>query len=156
MKNKYNMRKKNIYMLLCAVFLLCSAMTCDDGPTYFCDIIVKNVSSDTIYVCGMDGNEDDAPFTIGKAIYYNRLGEKSLHELCVGEVYKDGGLIYDDKFISQEDISGHRYCLFVLKKSTKEKYSIEQIAEQNIYDKKYELTYNELRALNFQINYTGE
>ena len=38
---------------------------------------------------------------------------------------------------------------------TLDKYSKEEIIKQNIFDKRYELSYNELKKMNFKITYSG-
>lgn len=46
--------------------------------------------------------------------------------------------------------------ILVYKQSTLDKYTTDELIEQNIYDKRYDLTSKDLKAMNFTIVYTGD
>lgn len=50
----------------------------------------------------------------------------------------------------------HTYQFMIFKQSTLSNHTIEEIIENDIYDKLYILTYDELEAMNFVITYTDE
>ena len=45
--------------------------------------------------------------------------------------------------------------LFIFKKSTFDSHSWEEIQEQNLYDKRYSFTLDELKAMNWELVYDG-
>lgn len=49
-----------------------------------------------------------------------------------------------------------KYQVIIFKQSTLDKYSKEEIIKQNIFDKRYELSYNELKKVNFKMTYSGD
>lgn len=51
---------------------------------------------------------------------------------------------------------GETIYIIVYKQSTMDKYSEEELLEQNIYDKLYTLSYDDLEKMGFKITYTGE
>ena len=48
-----------------------------------------------------------------------------------------------------------RYHILIVKSSTYNKYTNEELAVSDIYDKKYELSFEQLDSLNFEIKYDG-
>lgn len=57
---------------------------------------------------------------------------------------------------SSELENGMQFHLLIYKQSTLDKFSIEELIDQNIFDKRYVLTNNDLKAMDFKIVYTGE
>jgi hypothetical protein len=51
--------------------------------------------------------------------------------------------------------SNLKYRLFIYKKSTLEANTWQEIKDQGLYDKRYDLTLDQLKALNYEIVYTG-
>lgn len=48
-----------------------------------------------------------------------------------------------------------RYHILIVKSSIYNKYTNEELADSDIYDKKYELSFEQLDSLNFEIKYDG-
>ena len=48
-----------------------------------------------------------------------------------------------------------RYHILIVKSSTYNKYTNEELADKGIYDKKYELSFEQLESLNLEIKYDG-
>lgn len=65
-----------------------------------------------------------------------------------GGIYKDMCAVLDNKELV--------YQIMIIKSSTYDKYSKDDIVNQNIFDKKYTLSYEQLEAKGFSIEYVNE
>lgn len=66
-------------------------------------------------------------------------------------------LIFKNEAYPIDNINSyHTLHVLVYKQSTLDRYTTDELIEQNIYDKRYDLTYDELKAMNFTITYTGD
>ena len=154
------MKKRNypIYLLIFAVYILCNAMSCDNGNLYYCDVLVKNCSDDIIYVCCGQTNQTEE-YTLEDV--YNSKGQhgKFIQEIPQGRVCAGGSCwVYSTEDTDNFDDykANELFYLFVINKDTWDSHTLDEILHNNIYDKKLVYTYNELKAMNFQINYMGE
>lgn len=155
------MRKVTIYTLLCFVALLFSAMTCDEDP-YYQDVILENKSGETIYAYEESFNYDDtvtlnADDVFGRSSWRKYLQEIPADSSCIFEVrIPEDGPDFRTKLITSFDENSDRIQIIVFKQSTMDKYTVDEMAEKNIFDKRYVYLYGELEAMEFKLVYTGE
>lgn len=143
------MRKK-AYIILLLVFCVSIIHSCKigDADNEYRFIYLTNKSDETIYVeeflCY--GSKVLSPY-----IVFDLHEGYLLHEIQCGEKLGNS-LIFDETNENLQKI----YQLIVFKQSTLTKYTNEELIENNIYDKLYSFTYEELKAMNFEIIYTGD
>ena len=133
------------FMMLPLLLILLTASQCDDGYYDRKSESVKliNNSGETIYYSDKyyDKGEKsiDNEYIFEKtryAIYLLKTREKNNYQIIVK---KDG-------FLS----------IAIFKESTLAKYSVQELIESNYCDKYYNYSFDELKAMNFTITYTGE
>lgn len=143
------MRNYLSLLFLCSLTLLFTAMTCNDGNLVEAqDVLFENRSGDSIffaYQYGYDISKPSNPLNpymvfINEPPYY-------ISGLADQETFEGLGF--------RKGKSDYIY-LIIFKKETMDKYTQEELAEQNIYDTLYTLSYSELEKMNFKIIYTGE
>lgn len=131
-------------MVLCLVSIVFMSTTCEDCETM--NVYVDNKSEETIWVetffC-----EDTTLFTPSTVF--------SLHEplkkIISGCVYKFKYCIYEGFW--EKDVN---FQILVFRQSTMDKYTKEELIEKEIFDKRYVLSYDDLKAMNFMIIYNDE
>lgn len=138
------MKKKIEYGILVLVFMLttnsCIKWFLPNEEYY--NIKIVNNSSDTIFVHFQGGVNIREP-------YFEDLWDYSLE--CV---IPDSVLTYPtQKMTNYHD---DRFSLVVLKKTTYEKYSIDEIREKRIMDYGIVYSYEELEKMGFAIKYAGQ
>ena len=132
--------------------------------------IIFVVCSSCITACAEDfGNVESTTISItnqsGESINFaSHTFEEEENKLTSEFIYSYYGHFYGsiadgetetDLIIA--DYEGYRsFQLIIIKQSTLDKYTKEEIIENNIYDKLYILTDPELKAMDFKIVYTGE
>lgn len=137
-------------MALCLICVLCGTASCHDEEMIESTLKFKNISSETVYVimanAGVKSQDFHLPYS---------ADQFDADEVAPGE---DSliDFVFFDRYEYEHYKDKYRFALFVLKKSTMDKYTVEQIIHDKIYDKMLVYTYDELRAINFQINYMGE
>ena len=130
------MRRFNcIGILLCICSLFFISSTCEPEDH---DIALENNSDEIIYY-----HTSDNDFTTKNVFYDLKWGFRQVKP-------KDKD---DNVYHLKED--GRVYVL-IIKQSTMETYSKSELSEKDIYDKKYFFTFEQLKAMNFTITYTGE
>ena len=136
------MKKYFIHILLCSLSMVFTATTCRDSDDNYETIRLDNQSGEPIYFFFW-WEKDFNPIDY----YTNHPGISSLfYYLDNKEENKQGCALDNDDY----------YIYVIVKKSTMDKYTIDEIKEKNIYDTIYAYTYNELDKMNFKITYTGE
>lgn len=102
-----------------------------------------NQSGETIYYCEKHYDKGEEPINNGFIFEHYRQFicllkpmEKSVYEMIVKE----------DGYLS----------IAIFKESTLAKYSVAELVETNYCDKYYNYSYDELKAMNFTITYTGK
>lgn len=120
------------------------AMTCDDSTTYYTDVTFVNKSEDTLFVAY--GYDDVSP----EVILVTQRRE-SLHRLLPNEE-----LVAKVPILTETDNEALIRVFLIFKNSTMKKYSDEELAEKNIYDKKLFFTYKELENKKFLVEYDGK
>ncbi len=139
------MRRFSKYVFLCFTAIFCMATWCDEykeeGET---SVIVENKSNEKIII-NSDHFEEFVNFDASLAFFYDyRFKEISAQKKSSVSCYT-GTLEM-----------GYNFQIIVFKQSTLDKYTRKELADSNIYDKLYVLSYDDLKALNFHIIYTGD
>ena len=143
-QNKYS-----AYICLCLLSLLFMAVDCDDGYEYpHAKVTFENKSKEDIYY--VDFWE---PFTVAEAFEKAPNYGQIVHILHKGE--KDETLDVRDWGTWLDEHDKYGLYIMIFHKSTWDKYTKEELAEKNIYDKLLFFTYDELKAMDFKIEYTG-
>ncbi len=131
------------YIFLSFTTIFCMASFCDDG-TFTFDIAMQNNSEENIdvYFTISSENKFQSPYDAFKMYGYADTLIKA------NEIRNIYGAYDPDVKLT--------HFIIILKQSTLEKYTRKELADNNIYDKLYVLSYDDLKALNFHIIYTGD
>ena len=122
-----------VFMTSCLDFLLY-----DEGLTH---VRVYNASNDSIYFCLRLVTEDGVPPTKDLQSYpFAKLAPKSSEKAVMNST----------------DLKKQGYNFLIFEQSTIEKYSLDEIREQNIYDFFAVYHYSDLEKMQFTIEYTGK
>lgn len=141
-------RKVVSYILICLTFIVLTATTCDDSTVYYRDVILLNSIDETIYV--EDFMFSDQAELLSPYHVFNLIDLRALKEIPKGSTFIG-------KFPMLEKADNKmKYQIIIFKQSTLDKYTKEELVENDIFDKRYVLTYEELEAMGFKIVYTGE
>ena len=138
------MKKKIEYVILVLVFMLATNSCIEwflPNDEYY-NVKIVNNSSDTIFVHIQGGVNIREP-------YFEDLWDYSVE--CI---VPDSALI--DRTIKGPNYHNERFSLVVLKKTTYEKYSIDEIREKRIMDYGIVYSYEELEKMGFVIKYAGQ
>lgn len=140
---------KRIHVLIALMLLstLFMAMDCDGPDVYFTDVTFVNKSEDTLFVSYECAKYSDLVSPENVLIWEKRI---SLRQLLPNEKFADKAPIPNEKYHK-----GWMNVFLIFKKSTMKKYSDEELAEKNIYDKKLSFTYEELEEKGFLVEYDG-
>lgn len=111
-------------------------------------IYVYNETNENIYVCGWSSDKE---FILTPNYVFNERTDllQEIRPKC-NSLNKGLLIVYDG---TEKSVS-HQIIIF--KQSTLDKYTKEELIENDIFDKRYVLTYEELEAMGFKIVYTGE
>ena len=127
---------RQILKIFCGIIFLCLVTGCD--PTVCVRITIDNRSNEPICY-------EPVPKLTMSSEYFSNFKIKCNSSIPIL-------LEYDPTFKKEKAI----YHFLIFKESTINKYSHRELVEQDIYDKRYDLTYDELVAMNFTITYTGD
>lgn len=133
------MKRFGSLLIVVVVLLLCTALQCDE-PDWVV-VMLENQTSETLYVINV--NKGDAFENIFKN-YSNAKIVLPHEKLEVTATCPPNH--FSGKIIN---------VFYVFKESTFKTYTKEEIVEHNIYDKRYELTYQQLEEMDFTVVYTG-
>lgn len=142
------MKKISTFIILSAVFVLCTSMSgCEDSSYRVFKVTIENESDDSIYYVINNWLEQSplSPQVCFEEIPI--LGER-MRSLAAGEK--------DEDFKVQDNGVNDFLGILIFKKSTMDKYTKKELVEKNIYDKQYTLFYEDLKKMDFRIIYTGE
>jgi len=128
-----------IFIYLC-VALLFPAMTCDGLPLHYVEV----------------HNYSDEPISFFCDTYKNLTSEYVLLEHKWGLMELQEGQSYSMKIPYDNSENDGTIQVLIFRKSTLEKYSMEELAENNMYDAFYSYTFSELEAMQSRIVYDGE
>lgn len=136
-----------LYLACTAIFLLFSSSTCDGRPEYR-DIYLYNDTDEPVYMW-RDRFDDDVKELMPHDIFQPDILRLNLIE--PGRCYR--GDIYTYMDLDVKLIRNYQFLIF--KKSTIDKYGIEGVIENDIYDARLKYTYLELQNMGFEIHYSG-
>lgn len=124
------------------LLVLASTQCVEDYPTAVGFFEFENQSDENIYITPMFCSTTDS--IIGNGFFMQ--GVMNFREISKNQIYKFG----------YGDIISNNYFQFkVYKHSTMNKYSRQELIDNEIYDKLYRLSLKELQSMNFKIIYTG-
>ena len=138
-------RKYSVYLILPLLLTFLTAFCCyDDIGPYECAKLI-NQSEEIIYFSDRSYNKEyespiDSKFIFDE-IRYRRYQ------------FKDIDINGTDTLLVEE---GEYLSIIIFKESTFTKYSVQELIDSNYCDKYYNYSYDELKAMNFTITYTGE
>ena len=138
---------KYIKLLLLFAFmtLLQGCPKLDDDDILVGTINIVNDSNETIYYVCWKVSETEI----------NSADIKSLNALSTIEAKKssdDGCSFYKNQFKGDYN---KKIWILIYKQSTIDSHSWEEIQKQNLYDKRYSFTLDELNAMNWEVIYDG-
>lgn len=133
---------------LISVVLLCvSAIISSCVDTYYHQVRFQNKSDEAILVSYFWSIQEDYPVKDVFSYHYELNCENVLPDsTCIIKYW------YTDRF----GYRGHFLKMQVFKYSTMDKYTKEELMENDISDKFYCLTQDELKAMNFEVVYKGD
>ncbi|WP_428231881.1 hypothetical protein [Flavobacterium sp.] len=131
---------KYVKLLLCIVLSLC-LQGCPGEPDEATDgsFTIKNTSNEIMYVYYVTSTSEILPnyFAVQPSLIINIAGSWN-------ETFGDS---YFEK--------NKKLWVLIFKKSTVENHTWQEIKDQGIYDKRYELTFDKLKSMNYEIIYDG-
>lgn len=136
---------KKLFYIVTVFALLLITNSCTDWDTEndeYYHVTVVNQSNDTIFThvqCRVDITEP----------YFEDLANYNVNIILPSESFK-----YPIR--KESDFYGDKFSLIVLKKSTCEKYTIDEVREQKIMDYGVVYSYYDLEKMKFVITYTGQ
>ena len=139
--------KKSILYLICT-FLLFSltATSCPDDDVPFCKLVVKNISSETIwyYWCCVEENETES---VTPELIFETIGDRNkLFSIKAGD---------DVTITTKMKHCDKIFTLVVFNQSTLDKYTDKMLSEGNIYDDKIVFPTYQLNMISI-VMYNGE
>lgn len=149
MKHDLKRHTHGLTLALSAVFLLCTAMTCDEFHSYerFCKL--NNTSADTIYVVERSYSgvrQQPLLYTL-----FRKWDPK--HFFVIPPKSTSTGVVCPS---SEEDVPVTRYQVLVFRKATLAQPSTAQFIKENRCDTILDYSYTELEAMDFKITYQDE
>ena len=138
------MRKTISIILICSLAIICMATTCDDSTIENVDVYIRNQSDETIWINSYIFNDTTTLLEPGRSFQL-----QDPIELTIGDTYDDWVSV---KMLER----GLKYQVIIFKQSTLDKYTKEELIENNIYDKLYVLSFHDLIEFKGLVVYTGE
>lgn len=140
--------KKYTTLLLCGLFLLTTAFTCgDDFDVYTTSASLVNKTNDTIYVGSETSYDKELKAADFFTTSYNHLQALPPDSACSVWVWEPEDENYK---------ADGKTKFMVFSRQTLNKYSVGEIVRRNIYDRLYQLTYTDLKRMDFTIEYKGD
>ena len=135
--------------MICIAYLTLSmACDCDNADVDYEIIYISNQSNEIIY-CTQNVYFPSAQMPTGLTVAGAFNYATPFSEIQLGETSRYG-------LLSPTSYEYDNIQIMIFKKNTWDKYSKEELIENNIYDKLYVLSFKELEAMDFKIVYTGE
>lgn len=148
MKKAKQIFKAMSFFVVCLICNACSWLAEDPGVNVnWQNIQIMNKSGEKIYA--LEFMFKDSTLLTPQYVF-EVFGGKLLIE-----TENDSSFIGKIPIPDNELQANDKYQVIIFKQSTLDKYSKEEIIKQNIFDKRYELSYNELKKMNFKITYSG-
>ncbi|WP_264538118.1 hypothetical protein [Flavobacterium sp. N1736] len=127
-----------LFVVLGFIFQGCPGETGDESPDTY--LTIKNTSDQLIYYPFSHNNVEVLPAFFSNFPSYRQINSNDKAKID----------IYLDSF--KGDI---KLWILIYKKSTIDSHTWEEIKEKGLYDKRYELTLDELKSMNYEITYDG-
>ena len=140
-------RKYSVYLILPLLLVLFTATTCNDDEIGHYELAkLNNQSDEKIYISDRSYNkEHESP--IDNKFIFDELRYARYQ-------FKDIEVNGTDTLLFVEE--GDYLSIIIFKESTLAKYSVAELVETNYCDKYYNYSYDEMKAKNFTITYTGK
>lgn len=133
-----------LFFIVSLLFLLTTAMTCEDSDVQFSNVYFHNRTGDTLFIEDTYGKMSQRPILTSKTVFF-------LHDTrALVEVPPKSSIPFKVPIVND---SLFYYQIIVYKKSTLNRYTKEYLAENNIYDKLFIIPYNKLKKMNYEIEY---
>lgn len=116
----------------------------DDDDILVGTINIVNDSEETIY-CG-------CPFVSENVINFNDFSENFVREIKISAKSERKYSYYGNQFKGNYN---KKIWILIYKQSTLDNHTWEEIQDQNLYDKRYSFTLDELNAMNWEVVYDG-
>ena len=131
-------------MLFITMGMLQGCPKVDDDDILVGTINIFNNSEDIIY-CG-------CPFVSENEINSEDLDENLVREI---KIFPKSQRIYSYYKRQFDKNYNRKIWILIFKQSTLDNHTWEEIQEQNLYDKRYSFTLDELNAMNWELVYNG-
>ena len=143
------MKLYKVYVILCFLCLLFTSMTCDNNYNIN-SMTLENKSGETIY---LDEFLLYDPKVLSPSVVFSSYESFHLMEIPPGGSFYGAIQLPAMGYLSTRPI---KYQIIIFKKSTLDKYTKEELIENNIFDKIYSFTNEELEAIDYKVTYTGD
>lgn len=140
-------RKYSVYLILPLLLILFTAsLCCGDDIGHYERAKLINQSDEKIFFSYLKYDKEHQPAIDNKYIFEELRYARYL--------FKDieAKASYSELYVEE----GKNVSVIIFKESTLAKYSVAELVETNYCDKYYNYSYDELKAMNFTITYTGE
>jgi hypothetical protein len=140
-------RKYSVYLILPLLLTFLTAFCCvDDEIGHFETAQLVNQLDEKIFFSYLSYDKEHQPAIDNKYIFEELRYARYL--------FKDieAKASYSELYVEE----GKNVSVIIFKESTLAKYSVAELVETNYCDKYYNYSYDELKAMNFTITYTGE
>jgi len=147
MKTMKQIRKYSVYLILPLLLVLFTATTCNDDEIGHYELAkLNNQSDEKIYFSYKSYDKEHQPAIDNKYIFEELRYARYL--------FKDieAKASYSELYVEE----GKNVSVIIFKESTLAKYSVAELVETNYCDKYYNYSYDEMKAKNFTITYTGK
>ena len=146
MKTMKQIKKYGIYLILPLLLILFTASLCKDDFGHFETAQLVNQSDEKIYFSYNSYDKEhqtaiDNKYIFEELKYARHLFKDIESKASCSELYVE---------------EGKNVSVIIFKESTLAKYSVAELIETNFSGKYYDYSYEELKAMNFTITYTGE
>lgn len=103
-------------------------------------LTIKNTSNQIIYYPFEYNNAEVLPIVFPKAPFYQNINSNA--EVKINVYFRS---LKDDR----------KLWILIYKKTTIDSHTWKEIQDQGIYDKRYELTLEQLKSMNYELTYDG-
>lgn len=148
------MKTSKLFRFICFGFVCFTATSCCEFPdeSFYCTL--DNRCDETIYYycSGFTKPEGKDPLSYMLGGPYDKVSDSNRYKDSYVVSGGKGALRVPNKPESKNEITQ----ILILKQSTIDKYTMKEMRENNIFDKLFEFTMDDLEKLNYTIVYTGE
>ena len=147
MKTMKQIRKYGVYLILPLLLVLFTATTCNDDEIGHYELAKLNNHSDEKIYFSYNSYDKEHQTAIDNKYIFEELRYARY-------LFKDieAKASYSELYVEE----GKNVSVIIFKESTLAKYSVAELVETNYCDKYYNYSYDEMKAKNFTITYTGK